>query len=34
MKAHRNILIISFILGIGSLPFLLLLDKGKERKRL
>ena len=28
MKAHRNILIISFILGIGSLPLLLLLDKG------
>ena len=29
MKTHRNILIISFIIGIVSLPFLFLLDKGK-----
>lgn len=29
MKTHRNILIISFIIGIISLPFLILLDKGK-----
>lgn len=29
MKTHRNILIISFIIGIISLPFLLFLDKGK-----
>lgn len=29
MKTHRNILIISFIIGIISLPFLIFLDKGK-----
>lgn len=29
MKPHRNILIISFIIGIISLPFLIFLDKGK-----
>ena len=29
MKTHRNILIISFIIGIISLPFLILLDEGK-----
>lgn len=29
MKAHRNILIISFIIGIISLPFLIFIDKGK-----
>lgn len=29
MKTHRNILIISFIIGIISLPFLILLDDGK-----
>lgn len=29
MKAHRNILIISFMIEIISLPFLFILDKGK-----
>lgn len=29
MKPHRNILIISFIIGIISLPFLFFLDNGK-----